>query len=595
MRRAAPVRALAALVTALALLLAGCATVPTSSAPVVVDNTVGRDAPATTTAAPAVDRDPDQLVCDYVTASATRAERHAAARQYLTEPASQAWDDSASTTILSNSACIPTGSDPTRPGVTTVLLRGDSVGRLSATGAYTPVATTTRFTATLDLRQVDGQWRIDGLPDGVVMNAEDFMSVYRRVPVYFLDPTLTEVVPDPRWVVNDAASLAGQLVDLLLAGPRSELAPAVVTELPDGAGLRLNVSKVTDGEQPGAQGRGVVVDFADLGGLDAQQRALLAAQVVWTLDGAGVVGPYFLLADGAPLDDDHAAGWTSSDVVSTDPAADPGASVPLHAVLGGALVQVDATTVRAVPGALGASTTLTTAALSPDGSRVAGVATTATGVQLLVGAAGQGVVRAVAGDSLTRPTWAPDSRAAWVVQNGTTVLRVSQDDRTGAVSTQQVDSTALRLGTGLITSLRLSRDGVRAALVVGGVAEVSVVTRGPAGTLALSAPMPIGTILGTSARTLDWSGSDSLLVARDAADRPVVSLSLDGSELGNLPGNNLTAPVRAVAASPTAQLVGDDRGVWQLTSGDLTGQRIWRLVDGLGGTLGPTAVPVLPG
>ncbi len=588
-------RALTALATALAVGLSGCATVPTSSAPVVVDNTVGGDSPASTAAAPAPDRAPEDLVCDYVTASATPTERHAAARQYLTEPGSQAWDDSASTTILSNVACIPTGSDPARPGTTTILLRGDSVGRLSATGAYTPVATTTRYTATLDLRQVDGQWRIDGLPDGVVMKSEDFTSVYRRVPIYFLDPTLTQVVPDPRWVVNDAASLAGRLVDLLLAGPRSELAPAVVTELPDRAGLRLNVSKVADGEQPGAQGRGVVVDFADLRGLDVQQRALLAAQVVWTLDGAGVVGPYFLLADGAPLDDEHTNGWTSGDVVATDPAADPGASVPLHAVLGGALVQVDATTISAVPGPLGASTTLTTAALSPDGSRVAGVATTATGVQLLVGAAGQGVVRAVAGESLTRPTWSPDSRAAWVVQNGTTVLRVSQDDRTGAVSTQQVDSTALGVGTGPITSLRLSRDGVRAALVVGGVVEVSVVTRGPAGTLALSAPLPIAPTLGTSARTLDWSGSDSLLVVPAAPDRTVVSLSLDGSEMRPLPGNNLTAPVRAVAASPAAQLVGDDRGVWQLTSGDLTGQRIWRLVDGLGGTLGPTAVPVLPG
>ncbi|MEO6880030.1 MAG: MtrAB system accessory lipoprotein LpqB [Mycobacteriaceae bacterium] len=582
---------------ALVLALSGCATVPTSSTPVAVD-AVGANATRTTLPAPASGQDPDLLVCAWVTASAAPAERHAAARQYLTPSGSKSWDDSASTTILDNVDCIPSGTDSARPGRTTVLLRGDTEGTLSATGAFTPASAPTRYTTTLDLVQVKGEWRIDSPPDGVVMRRADFTSVYRRVPVYFLDPTLAAVVPDLRWVVGDQSSIAARLVDLLLAGPRPDLAPAVVTELPPRASLRRNVAKADDANTSGASaGRGVVVDFAALDRLDPDERSLLAAQVVWTLDGAGVIGPYFLLVDGAPLDDAHPGGWTSSDVVSTNPAAEPGAAVPLHALREGALVQVDQTGVKPVPGALGGYNSLVSAAISRDGSRVAAVAKEVDGnkVALLLGKTGAAVVRAAEGRSMTRPTWSPDGTSVWVVQNGATVLRISQDARTGAVSTQKVDSTAVGAPPGVITSLRLSRDGVRAALVVGGVLELSEVVRSQSGALALSTPQPLAPALGAKATSVDFSAADTLVVSRSSVDRPVVTVTVDGSELRQLPDNNLTVPIRVVTASPGSTLVGDSRAVWQLTAGDATGQRTWRQVSGLGGSLGPTTVPVLPG
>ena len=585
----------AVLVVGALLLLAGCATVPGTSAPVVVA-TVAPDAPGVAVKAPLSGREPDLLVCDFVSAGAAPTDRHAAARQYLTQDASASWMDASSTTVLDNVACLPDDGDGTAPDRSRILLRADAVGALSATGQYTVDPTPHPYATVLDLVRVDGQWRISNPPAGVVLRTSEFQAAYRRLPVYFLDPGLDTVVPDPRWVVSNPDSLAARLVDLLVAGPGADLAPAVVSELPAGASLRSNVSGVDTGGGPSTvRGNGVRIDLAGLGALDVNQRRLLAAQVVWTLDAASVGGPYVLLADGAPLVDSHPAAWTTSDVVATDPAASPGASVALHAVVGGALVEVGDSSVRPVVGALGGYTSLQSAALSRDGTRVAAVARAAGGNQLLVGPTGGGAVVVATGATMTRPTWSADGSAVWVVQDGSTVLRVAQDTTTQVASAQQVDSSTLAATPGSISALRLSRDGVRAAVVVGGQVLVAVVTRTELGTLALRAPRVVAPSLGTTATTLDWTTADTLLVVRSDAVRPVVSVAADGSELRELPSGNLSVPVRAVASSPTRQLVADNRGVLELSFGESTGERVWRPVAGLGGEGGPSTLPVLPG
>ena len=43
-------------------------------------------------------------------------------------------------------------------------------------------------------------------------------------------------------------------------------------------------------------------------------------------------------ADGAPLDDRFADGWTTSDVAATDPGVADGAGAGLHALVNGSLV-----------------------------------------------------------------------------------------------------------------------------------------------------------------------------------------------------------------------------------------------------------------
>ena len=82
-------------------------------------------------------------------------------------------------------------------------------------------------------------------------------------------------------MINAPESLAARLVELLVAGPSADLAPAVVTELPVGSSLRSNVSGVDGAGGPSSvRGNGVRIDLAGLDALDAGQRQLLAAQIV---------------------------------------------------------------------------------------------------------------------------------------------------------------------------------------------------------------------------------------------------------------------------------------------------------------------------
>ena len=74
---------------ALTLVLGGCAGVPSSSAPQAL-GTIDRAAPPSLpTPSPAMD--PDILLREFLKATADPANRHLAARQFLTESASNAW------------------------------------------------------------------------------------------------------------------------------------------------------------------------------------------------------------------------------------------------------------------------------------------------------------------------------------------------------------------------------------------------------------------------------------------------------------------------------------------------------------------------
>lgn len=575
------------------LAVAGCAAVPTSSAPQVVGS-VGVAPTTQTEQAPIAGRDPDLLVRDFIAASAAQRGQHRIARQYLTADGSKGWDDGAATTVLTN---VDTLYDTRSAGSVTILLRADRVGTLSASGAYS--VSQGSYEARMTLILVDGQWRISTLPAGVLLDRADFLSRYQRLPVYFLNPEASKVVPDPRWVAKDLDSLVTRLVELLIGGPTPDLAAGVVSELNSGVHLRSNVATASGGGTPAAgSSGGVSIDLSGVDKLDAAQRQLLAAQVVWTLDAAQVRGPYVLLVDGAPLDERHPLGWDTTDVASTDPASSAGNDVGLYGLTKGTLVTVTDSGVAGVAGPLGRASSLQSAAISADGAQV-GVVSVAqdpqpgAAVTLLVGAIGGTATAAASGTTMSRPTWSSDDRAVWVAVDGTMVVRAVRDPSTGLVSSSAVDTGAMTALGGPITALRLSRDGVRAGLIIGGRLYVAVVTRQPSGGLALINPTLLAPSLTDTALSLDWSSADMLVVAVRADDSPVVTVGIDGAQVQAQPSRNLSPPVRFVSASPGGSLLAADaRGVLQLNVGDAPVDRYWREIVGLSGA---TSIAILPG
>ena len=576
---------------ALAVALVGCAGVPSSSAPQAI-GTVDRPAPPSLpTPTPAMD--PDVLLREFLKATADPANRHLAARQFLTESASSSWDDAGSSLLIDRVVFVETRG-PDRVSVT---MKADILGSLSDMGVFETGEGALPDPAPIELVKTTGGWRIDKLPSGVFLDWQQFQATYKRYTLYFVDPTGKTVVPDPRYVaVSDPDQLATELVTKLVSGPRPEM-DNTVRNLLGPLRLRGPVTRADGGKTGVGRGYGGArIELENLSTTDPHSRQLLAAQLIWTLNRAGVNGPYVINADGAALDDRFADGWNSSDVAATDPGADPGAAAGLHALIGGSLVSLDGQRAPRVAGAFGQLPDQTSATLSRSGQEVASVVALRPGApdmasSLWVGPIGGDAAQALDGRTLSRPSWSLDD-AIWIVVDGNNVVRVIQEAASGQPARIPIDSTAVQTRfPGAINELALSRDGTRAAMVIDGQVIIAGVEQTAGGQFALNYPRRLGFGLGNTAVSLSWRTGDDIVVTRTDPQHPVSYVNLDGVNSDG-PGSNLLIPVTTVAANPSTVYVADQRGVLQLSGSAAEGDLMWAEVRPL---MVAGAMPVLSG
>ncbi|MCB0931312.1 MAG: MtrAB system accessory protein LpqB [Mycobacterium sp.] len=578
----------AVLVSAVAL-LTGCAGVPNSSAPQAI-GTVQLPSPKKPPE-PKQAMNPDQLLREFLKATADPANRHLAARQFLTESASKDWDDQGSALLIDNVVFTESRSLDT----VSVTMQADILGSLSDIGVFETGEGQLPDPGPIELVQTSDGWRINRLPNGVFLDWQQFQSTYKRNTLYFIDPTGKTVVPDPRYVaVSDPDLLATELVNKLMAGPRPEMAKAVRNLLGPPLKLRGPVTRADGGKTGVGRGYGgAQIDLENLTTTDPASRTLLAAQLIWTLARADIKGPYVINADGAPLDDRFALGWKTTDVAATDPGAADAATAGVHALMGGSMVTLDGQQATKVPGSFGELTDQRSAAFSRTGRDVASVTQSGrdSGSALWMGPNGGQAVRAIDGHELSRPSWALDD-AVWVVVDGNSVVRVIKDEATGQPARIPVDTAAvISRFPGAITELQLSRDSTRVAMVIEGQVVLAGVEQTPGGEFSLTFPRRIGFGLGKSVVSLAWRTGDDMVVARNDPAHPVSYVNLDGVNSDG-PSNNLVMPVASVAANPSAVYVADARGVLQLLATSSESGQAW---SELRPFMVPGTVPVLPG
>jgi hypothetical protein len=581
-----------ALALAVGLSTAGCVTLPNSTTPQTI-GTFNRQPGNQARTGPQSGLAPDQLLQGFLDAGREPDGLHAQARLYLTRDASKHWNDGESTTIVDDTVVQQESRTDTHA---TYLVRATRVGDLLQDGVFQP-NNNLPFQARISLSKFGPDWRIDQLPAGVILRRDLLEHAYRQETVYFSNPSGTALVPDLRWLSDDQNDLAKQLLATLLAGPAAALEAAVKNEF--AGGISINQLGRADGG-PGVVGfgqGGLRIDFHGAGALTERDRDLLAAQVYWTMSGAGIGGPYQLLADGKPLDDRFPNDWPASAVAAVNPTTVAGGPVGLKALIGGNLVSVGDSGVQAVSGQLGRSGDLRTASLSYDQSAVAAVAATARSgaqsMQLLVGKYGDPAAsHVVDGTTISRPTWSSDNVSVWAVIDGRRVVRAVRDAATGVVSATDVDaSQVVSLGKQL-TDLRLSPDGVRAATILDGRVYVAVVQVAQDGRYMLVNPQPVPIRPGAEALSLAWDSGGWLVVAQDTGI-PLVKVPVDGSDVsGFRVTQNLTPPVATIDVTPGMNVVRDDRTVLRLRTTDPGRDDFWREVPAL---IGTGAVPVLPG
>lgn len=563
-----------------ALTLAGCGGVPDDSAPQPISS-FAREGPTNSVPEPESDMDPEALVRAFLKASASPTDAHAAARKFLSRASASQWDDRGDSIVVEK---INTYVDQRSETAVRMRLVGDTVGVLRPDGQLLP--SSGQVEATITMIRVNNQWRIDGtLPDQTLIDRDQFEVSYRQVSVYFTDRTRTHLVTDPRWMYSGQDSDPTALITTLINGPATDLAPAVDSALPAGAALRGPVTPVPGG--------GVRIDLTGIGNPDVRDRTVLAAQLVWTLSGAEVGGPYVINADGAPLVADRSGGWQTADVRSFDPNAIPNTDVGLNIVRDGALLDVIDNGTTPVTGELGTSRLVRAASIAPDGSRVAAVLAVAGDParrDLAIGDYGGDVVTVTSGTSMTRPSFGSGDNTVWSVVDGRPIEWMRDDG--GATRIVDVNADQVTgLVRGAITELQIAPDGVRVAMIVDGQVLFAVIATNDDGQLSLEQPRIAAYNIGNRAVSLDWASPTTLVIARDATDSPVAQLSINGTPAVGLLSGNVSPPVTAVVANSSTVYLADQRGVLRLGSTNGQADEYWTEVEP---AMTPGTIPVIP-
>lgn len=568
---------------AVALVLPGCATVPTYTQPQAVAGNPQDDASASVEQPP---RDADQfsIVQGFVRASANPESDYSEARGYLADSARKRWNPGASVRVVGDTVdTLPSVLQPADRRERVVDLRAQQIGVLRSDGSFEPKAQQIREPVRLR-RQLDDQWRVVAPQNGVLIKADEFKRFYQPLRVYFLDPTLGIPVPDQRWVRSERGYERGvqQVMDLLLAGPSDGLQGAVRTAIPASAATGTNVSTGRDGA--------LVINLTQIGEQNRTQKVLIAKQILRSLENVNF-RPLRLEAYGEPLLPDHPL-LNRGDLETGGPLIAPQGYDSGLVTLENAVHRLDNGLPVPGPAGTGAYRALS-AAQSTDRSKLAMVSDFGDGVGLRVGDyGGSAQPLDIRAKTLTRPSWGPransqDARSeVWTVGDDGTVYRAVNVPG-GPWTVQKVNATAMsRLGR--ITALRLSRDGVRVAAVINGKLVVGSVRREPDS-------VSIGGVTTVNAASLsdvvgvDWQEQDVVVVATLNDSTPVERLQVDGLQEDRYDRSNLTPPVTAVTAAPNRPIVvADQTRMWNYP--DVS--QGWRPLDY---RPGPNVVPFYPG
>ncbi|GAB3684645.1 LpqB family beta-propeller domain-containing protein [Saccharopolyspora tripterygii] len=567
-------RRLAALLVLL-LSVSSCASIPESSEPKAVKEVDGSNATIPINPPPD-DIDPLALVRSFVDKAASPTSGHESARKHLAPSIERNWTPPAGMLIVENVDTIPAPQpQPLPDGVQMVTLRADRVGRLLADSSFVPE--TGEFTVDVRVeRQGNGQWRITTPPPELVASKTSFSSDFRPVPVYFLDHDLSGVAPDLRYVpAQPVATVPRRVTELLTAGPSEGMREAMRTAIPPGVYPKTNASEAADGAME--------VNLSDLGEVSDETRRLIAAQVVYTLEGVSSARVRIreegvtLLPDGKDLRPIDMEKYEADNLQRPD--------LPGLAVVDERVRVLDRHA-RPIPGPAGSGEyDVVRAGRSPHGDKLAAVTRRPGGVALRVGDFGEQLAEMpTVGSYMSKPTWRGEEEA-WTVVDGRDVVRVVD---TGAQWTPQpVDARALPPGRP-ITDLRLSRDGTRIAAVIDG----NVVIAGVAeqdGRAVLQRPVVLRAPQDARVTSVEWRQDESLVAITDSNNFPVFDLSVDGFRWEPYTAANLGQPLTAVTVGPGGQVVVADRtGIWQAQDTD----DVWSITEA---PISGASIPFYPG
>ena len=259
-----------------ALVLAGCATVPTKG-PIRSGSQAGlaQEAPGLGIEAqpPRENAKPLAIVNGFLEAmSDSRA--FDVARQYMTPEAAASWKPETKISVYDQSS---TKAVSLRPDGQTVELKAPLIATIDERGSWTPAPRGAVAQFIFKLAKVSDQNRVSVAPPGVFLGSNQLEPKLTPRALYFFTPARDMLVPDPLYLPNNLppGQAATQLIQELLKGPTARLGNGVVSAAPPGT--EVNVSVPVD------LGVATVALSDAAAALGEDDRKLLAAQIAWTL------------------------------------------------------------------------------------------------------------------------------------------------------------------------------------------------------------------------------------------------------------------------------------------------------------------------
>ncbi|MDF3292982.1 LpqB family beta-propeller domain-containing protein [Streptomyces silvisoli] len=564
-----------------ALLLTGCATMPDTSDVTKVGNEQRADSDPQVRVfgvQPQKNEQPMQIVRGFLEATTSDEADYQTAKKYLTGQAVQ-WDPFAQITVLSGGPQLDQerASEAREDVGTTITLTGGQVATVDRKHSYSPA--TSAYRTSYHLVKVAGEWRIDSLPDGLVLSESDFQRIYRSVNLYYfaqLGPEESQIplakdvlVADPVYVRRRIDPVTST-VQALLAGPSNWLQPVVTSAFPAGAWLKSQKVSLDDSGKLRVQLGGTVARA----GQGQCQR--MAAQLLHTVQeqsstqvtSIDVVGP-----DGATLcslGHDQAQAYAPARVVGNG-------AQQYYVDTDHRMVAVagNAETAHPVPGPFGeASAHLQSVAVTRDGQTAAGVRADGRSLYVAPLSSGGTAREALTSEArdpsqgLSAPSW-DGLGNLWVADRDPQHQRLLtwRDGKTTEVSVPN-------LADGQIKSLRVAADGVRIALLIqqGGRTTLQLGRIERSGTA--QQPQISVTELRAVAPQLDdveaasWAGESRLVVVgkQSRGVQQLQYVDTDGSAAytPTLPGISKVSAVAAFEDQQRPLLVASDEGMYQL-------------------------------
>ncbi|UWE08181.1 LpqB family beta-propeller domain-containing protein [Actinacidiphila bryophytorum] len=232
-----------------ALLLAGCASMPSGGEVRKVDNGQQADADAQVRVfgiPPHAGETPTEIVSGFFEATTSGEPDFATAKKYLTPTFKSQWDPLAKITVLASGPQSDGGTDvdtdtgPKGATSTVVAVSGVTAAKVDAKHAYQPADGT--FHTSVHLVKQGAEWRIDRLDDGLILSASDFRRIYHSVNMYYFADLGSDarrsgtrqqtLVADPVYLRQQQTDSLTSIVSALLDGPTDWLAPVVDTAAP---------------------------------------------------------------------------------------------------------------------------------------------------------------------------------------------------------------------------------------------------------------------------------------------------------------------------------------------------------------------------